>query len=342
MKLPRRIGDYEFVRRLGAGGAGTVYETKHHGAMGVVVPVAAKVLRGVGEAAGGRDALFDEARLLSRLQHPNIVRVRDLIVLQDDVLGELPTIVMDLVRGQTVGQLLKGVRVGGALLALGSIVHLLAQAASALGAVHGARDRQGTRLGVVHRDLKPSNLMVNRDGDLRILDFGIAWAEERRVSATRHGQIKGTLRYLSPEALGGLGVDGRTDLYSLGAVAFEMLAGERYVETPPGARSAQVLMALMDTRLPDRLPALRQALGVGRGLGPAEADPWVELLGRLLQLDPGQRLPDARALEVALAALQGRWPPHAGRSALTKLVRGQGSELVGPSSEADTEPFAGE
>jgi hypothetical protein len=322
VRLPRRIGRYEFLELLGRGGAGLVFAGREIGELGVTHDVAIKVLRDFHPELGGQAAFEDEARLLSRIDHPNVVRVRDLTVLRDDELGEMFAIVMPRVRGEDLSVLLRRVRDEGRILPLEATLHLLSQAADALSHVHHACDEAGQPLHIVHRDIKPSNLMVTPEGDLQVLDFGIAWAAERSVEVTQ-GVVKGTLRYLSPEQMHGTAPDGRADIYALGAVAWEAITGSRYVRTDEGRRgTAAVLGALLKTNLPDRLPELRAALSRDHGLDPGAAEHVADMMLRMLQADRDRRFPHARALAATLERLADRHPLRRGRRFLAQLVAG--------------------
>ncbi len=339
MRLPRTIGRYEFVELLGRGGAGLVFAGTETGELGVTHDVAIKVLRDIRPELGGEAAFRDEARILSRIDHPNVVRVRDLAVLRDDELGEMLVIVMPRVRGESLSALLRRVKDEGRVLPLEATLHLLFQAADALHQVHNACDAEGEPLHIVHRDIKPSNLMVTPEGDLQILDFGIAWAAERSVELTR-GMVKGTLRYLSPEQMNGVQPDGRADIYALGAVAWRAITGSRYVQTEPGkGGTGAVLGALLKTKLPDRLPELKASLADVHGLAPGDAEHVTDMMLRMLQPDRDRRFPHARALAATLERLSERHPVRRGRRYLARLVSGGSAaegvvDLVAPPKRA--------
>lgn len=322
MRLPRTIGRYELLDLLGKGGSGAVYRGREHGDLGLTHDVAIKVLSASYERMGGRAAFADEARMLARIAHPCVVPIRNFTLLQDEDLGELPVIVMPLVRGTKLSTLLRTCRREGVLMPLAASLHLLLQLADALEAVHSATDEEGRHLQIVHRDLKPANLMVSPQGDLRVLDFGIAWANQREAEKTQN-VVKGTLRYLSPEQIGGLEPDGRSDLYAVGAVAFEMLVGEPFVRTEDDRDiTGAVLGALLRTRLVHRLPALRLQLREAHGLSQAEAEHVTDLLVRLLQTDRDKRFPHARALSAALDAVAEGRPLRRARRWLGRVADG--------------------
>jgi len=213
-----KLGPYEVLSRLGAGGMGEVYrarDPKLNRELAIkVLPIA---------LSNDKDFLARfqaEARAASALNHPNIITIHDL--------GEVDGhsyILMELVDGKTVREL-----VDGGALPLKKTLQLAAQAAEGLAAAHAR--------GIVHRDLKPENLMVTKDGTLKILDFGLAKtasfggsAEDQTVSAgttgTEPGTVLGTVGYMSPEQASGQPVDFRGDQFSLGTILYEMITGKR-------------------------------------------------------------------------------------------------------------------
>jgi serine/threonine-protein kinase len=232
----RLLGNrYELLSVLASGGMGRVWRGRD-----VLLnrPVAVKVLRS--EFTG--DPAFvsrfrAEAQHAALLQHPNIAAVFDYGELEEQ--GErLAYLVMELVEGESLATLLARER----RLDVPRTLSVLRQTAAALAAAHAA--------GVVHRDVKPGNVLVGRDGAVKIADFGIAWSASS-VPLTSTGQVIGTAHYLSPEQAAGGKATPASDVYALGAVAYECLAGRRAFE---GENSVQV--AVMHIREePDPLPA---------------------------------------------------------------------------------------
>ena len=279
-----RLGSYEVIDRLGAGGMGEVYRARDT-RLGRTVAI--KVLR-AGADPDLLHRLDREARAASALNHPNIVHIYD--VGETDSRGGTHYVVMELVEGETLRR-----RLRPGPLAMGELLDLGAQLADGLAKAH--------RAGIVHRDLKPENLMVTPDGVLKILDFGLAKivaAPLKDVSAgdtlSRHGtqvgMLMGTLEYMSPEQASGRTVDHRTDQFSLGLILHEMATGRPSFrrDTP-----AQVIAAVIE-RDPEPLGRLRP--DVPRAL---EA-----LVSRCLQKDPERRFAKTDELASELAVLAGR------------------------------------
>jgi serine/threonine protein kinase/Flp pilus assembly protein TadD len=273
------VSRYRIVEELGSGGMGVVYRAwdLHLGR-----DVALKFLPPRLAEDPAALARFDrEARLASSLNHPHICTIHDV----DQHEGRT-FIVMELCSGETLKRLLEE-----GPIPLERAVDLVTQAASALGAAH--------RRGIVHRDVKPANLFVTSDEQLKVLDFGLAKLAEPHVAAeatpedsvpslaapdglTRPGMALGTVAYMSPEQALGRPVDARSDLFSLGAVLYEMVTGERAFPGPaPGVVFDRIL-----NREPQRPRRVNPAL-------PRELE---ALILRLLAKAPDERYQDAAAL----------------------------------------------
>ena len=237
----RRLGPYEIRGLLGQGGMGRVYRA-HDTVLHREVAIKALTR----DLAGDETTLrrFErEARLLATVNHPNIAAIHGLHVFEGR-----PYLVMELVEGATLDE-----RIGRGALPPSDVVPLVRQVAEALEEAHGR--------GIVHRDLKPSNVKVGRSGRVKVLDFGLA----RRVSTangaetslsgnlTREGTILGTVPYMSPEQARGEEVDGRSDVWALGCLLFEMLSGQRPFQ---GRTVTEVLASVLRDEVDlDRLPA---------------------------------------------------------------------------------------
>lgn len=202
-----RIGDYEILREIGRGGMGVVYEARE-AALGRTV--ALKILP-VHLASNPEyiERFRKEARLIGQLNHPNIVTIHGIGIHEN-----LHFIVMEHVKGRDLSQILEG----GAQLPVGFAFGIASQVAAALSAAH--------RLKIIHRDIKPQNIMVDPNGRVKVMDFGIAkWVGESVATVTSEGTLIGTPAYMSREQCLGGQLDGRSDLYSLGVVLYQMLTG---------------------------------------------------------------------------------------------------------------------
>ncbi len=255
-----RIGPYEILAPIGAGGMGEVYRAKD---TRLDRDVAIKILPEAFAADPERLARFErEAKTLAALNHPNIAQIYGLEALPEATgntqPGRVSALVMELVEGENLAERIAR---GGAL-PLTDALAIATQIAAALEAAH--------EKGIVHRDLKPANIMLASDGEVKVLDFGLAKAGDASASssadfmnsptitspATQVGTILGTAAYMSPEQAKGRAADRRSDVWSLGCVLYEMLAGRRAFE---GEDLSDTLAAVLRgdpdwTALPAGLP----------------------------------------------------------------------------------------
>lgn len=217
------IGNYRLDRRIGAGGMGVVYQAED---LRLNRRVALKILHQgfAGDDAEREQRFQQEVRAAGLLTHPHIVALFD----ADHWHGHY-YIAMEYVEGQTVREWIAANPRG---IDTRTVLDVVAQVASALSAAHDA--------GIIHRDIKPENVMVRPDGFVKVLDFGLAKLHEPpadlsqpvSVFRSRAGVLAGTIQYLSPEQVAGKRVDGRSDLFSLGVVAYELATGQRPFEGP--------------------------------------------------------------------------------------------------------------
>ncbi len=215
----RRVGGYLLERRLAVGGMAEIFEARRDdGGPLVVVKL---LLPQYARDAEIEEMLRHEAELQERLSHPGLVRVLEHG--EDD--GQ-PYLVMERVDGVSLADLLAYPDVPR--LPRDVALFVIRRVLEALAYVHDAKGADGAPLAIVHRDVTPQNILISRDGDVRLGDFGIA-RSSLRDARTRTGVIKGKLRYVAPEQVTGSAIDARTDLYSLGVVAFELLTGEPYL-----------------------------------------------------------------------------------------------------------------
>jgi serine/threonine-protein kinase len=271
----QRIGDYEVVARLGAGGLGVVYEVQHlisgrREAMKILLPDQT----GTPEM---EERFRREVQTLATLNHVNIAQLHTAFYYQNQL-----AMVMELVHGET----LRDLRVRAAI----TLPHTLAYVAQVLDALAYAH-----RHGVVHRDIKPSNIMISEGGVVKLLDFGIA-VTGVGSDLTRAGYLLGSLNYMSPEQIGGGKAGPRSDIYSVGVTLYELLTGELPIK---GANNYEIMMAHIN-QVPVR---------------PHEIAPMVPLaisdtVMRALAKDPAQRFPTAEDFHLALRAISA--PPETG------------------------------
>ena len=238
--------------------------------------VAIKVLReGFDEEL--RERFAREARSAGRLRHVNIVTIFDV----GEHEGE-PFIAMEYVSGETLGQVIRR----NAPLGIPRKLELLEALCAGLGYAHQA--------GIVHRDIKPANIMVDTEGVLKILDFGIARVGDS--SMTQAGMLVGTLNYMSPEQVAGQPVDLRSDIFAVGAVCYELLSCKQAF---PGNLQTGILHRILHGE-----PAPLE------GLDPVEGD-LARIVGRALEKNPADRYQDLGAMRRDLAKVRHLLPQEA-------------------------------
>jgi serine/threonine protein kinase len=188
------------------------------------------------------DMFLDEARLAARIHHPNVVPI-----LEVGTSAEGYYLVMEYIEGDTAARLLARAAQGGKNLPPAAAVRIALDTLNGLHAAHDLTDDEGRPLHIVHRDVSPQNVLVGVDGSSRITDFGVAHAVTR-LSSTRTGQLKGKLAYMAPEQARGAVVDRRADVFALGVVLWEMLAGKRLFKASNDAETLhRILFAPMPT-----------------------------------------------------------------------------------------------
>ena len=281
------LGHYEILALLGAGGMGEVYRARD---TRLGRDVALKILPEAFVNDPERLARFRrEAKTLASLNHPHIAQVHGF-----EELGPTHALVLELVDGEDLAQ-----RLAHGAVPMDEALPIARQIAEAIEVAHEA--------GIIHRDLKPANITVRRDGQVKVLDFGLAKAMEPPGSpvadpalsptltspATLQGVVLGTAAYMAPEQARGKPVDKRADIWAFGVVLYEMLTGRRAF---PGANGTEVLAAVLrDT--PD-LTVL-----------PADTPSSVRhLLARCLERDPSRRLRDIGEARIALEERAGSEP----------------------------------
>lgn len=242
---------YRSLREIQSGASARVFEGLAIGEAGFVRRVAIKRLRSEHLADPVQSAAFvDEARFLTAIQHPNVISILDFGVVEG-----APFQVLELVDGPDLGTV---IREGGAL-PLSLALFVAGEVAKGLVRVHHAKDRFGRPLGLIHRDVTPRNILLDKQGLVKLCDFGVAFALIKSTH-TRTGFTKGTPAYMAPEQRGGAPVDARSDVYALGRVLLEACTGQ--LEPPaPGALPPDVVALLASATAPD--PAKRPASAEG-------------------------------------------------------------------------------
>ncbi len=255
-----------------------VFVGKLHGASGFTKRYAIKQLRP--ELSADPDLVqmfFDEARIASSLAHPNICQIFEL-----GEFGGRHFIAMEFLSGLTLSQLWRAALTQGVTVLPAPVTAwIIARAAEGLGYAHDKKGEDGAPLGIVHRDVSPDNLMLTEDGQVKVLDFGIARATQPCSRRTRTGLVRGKVAYMAPEYIRGEELDGRSDVFALGIVFWELLSGRELFR---GQEDVQAMYAVLNPKLPDR-PA-----------GNRTPDAFWKIAEAALQREPTQRIPSAREM----------------------------------------------
>ena len=302
-----RLGPYQIVAAIGAGGMGEVYRARD---TRLGREVAIKVLPESFEKGSDRLCRFErEARAVASLNHPNIVAVYD-IGTQDAI----PYIVMELLEGRLLrDQLLEGA------LPVRKAMQYVQQIANGLAAAHDK--------GVVHRDLKPENVFCTRDGRVKILDFGLAKQSVSRADPvttggptvtsfhSEPGMVMGTVGYMSPEQVRGAATDSRSDVFALGTIFYEMLSGQRAFRRDTSAETMTAILKDEPPELAGKNPAISPALE--------------RIVRRCMEKEPEQRFQSVADLGFALEALSETANPAIGATEARPTARLHPSATVG-------------
>jgi serine/threonine-protein kinase len=281
LNVGMQVGRYRLVERIAQGGMGSVWcardERLERG-------VAVKLLPRLLAADPSAERRFSrEARAMGRLQHPNVVSVYDVGSADPGSGEELPFLVMELIRGNSLDLMLEKGPLNPA-----QAVRIMEQVCRALSAAH--------RVGVIHRDLKPSNIMICDDDHVKVLDFGLARLNEQEGQTpedtlTTPGMVLGSCPYMAPEQALGQRVGPQSDIFSCGSVLYEALSGKRAFDGETPMRVLQAVVKCDYTPLDQLMPDLPAGL--------------VKVVERCLHSEHSQRYPDCSELARELAA-QGR------------------------------------
>ncbi len=299
------FGRYRLLEKLGQGGMAEVFKAKSYGVEGFEkVVVIKRILPELAASDEFVEMFIHEAKLAVRLSHANIVQVFDLGIAPGTVVGGMPQpdayyMAMEYVNGPDLATLLARCRRAEVQIPIEMAVYIAAEVAKGLDHAHRRRDEQNEPLNIVHLDVSPQNVLLSLEGEVKVTDFGIAKArgalEPKGLEDTRSLRLQGKYGYMSPEHAAGEPVDARSDLFSLGTVLYEMLAGVNPFTAPTSFETLRRVQACeyppVELLRPDVPPEL------------------VALLKTAMARDVDARFPDAgRMYEALLAFLysQGR------------------------------------
>ena len=302
MPQATQLGRYQLLDRIAFGGMAEIYRAKTFDSEGRVRMVAVKrVLQHLTTDEDFLRMLVDEAKLTAILDHPAIARVYEFSQAGDEYF-----IAMEFVDGRDVRAVLEKHRQAKTHIPPEHVAWIIAHVADGLHAAHIQQDADGRALQIVHRDVSPSNILCSYQGDPKLCDFGIAKATMTRVQ-TRTGVIKGKVKYMSPEQAMGRKLDGRSDLFSLGSVMYELLTLE-----PPFIAQTEVelIFAVRDAKK-------RSA----SELRPDLPQPLVDIVDRVMQRQRTDRFQTGRELSRELHGYLERNHPAYKRATLGRYLR---------------------
>jgi len=295
------IGGVDILKPLGAGAVGQVYEGMQRSLdRGVAVKILAPQHT---ESPEFIERFLREAKIAAKLNHSNIVHVYDAGRAEADR-GEpegLFYIVMELVPGKSLRDLLQEKK----LIPVEQALRWMTQAAEGLGCAH--------RAGLIHRDVKPGNLILGPDDEVKVADFGLARSDESASALTQSGTVLGTPSYMSPEQCEGHAADARSDLYSLGATFYHIIAGHAPFE-------AESIVQVMYKHCSAPRPVLELEGDTGKGLS--------SVIQRLMAVDPGARYQSAADLLAELSRLELGLGPVASVSATDMTLAMGGPDRI--------------
>lgn len=278
------LGKYELIVSLGRGGMANVYLALVAGPGRFNKLLVLKILRDdvMTSAEEGVNMFLDEARLSARLEHPNIVHTYEV--------GECDGhyfLAMEYLDGQSYRAVQQRARASGTSIPIDEELRILAETARGLHYAHTLKGYNGEPLNVVHRDVSPQNVFITYDGQVKLLDFGIAKTSDSE-HLTQVGVIKGKLEYIAPEQIHGEAIDCRADVFALGAMLWEAITGRRFAGGPKVTEVAKV-----HARMTGAEPNVRT-------VQPEVPEALARIVDRAIALRPDARWPDAGAFADAL------------------------------------------
>ncbi|MGC4120152.1 MAG: serine/threonine-protein kinase [Myxococcales bacterium] len=302
-----QFGSYVLLHRLGHGGMAELFLATRADAAPDDPPLVIKrILPSMGENPEFCSMFLNEARVAAQLIHPNIVRVLDLGQVDDQLY-----VALEFIDGLDLSQILSA----RGRLSAPVAARIALGVCEALAYAHEAKDLQGNALDVVHRDVSPDNVMVTRHGGIKLIDFGIAKVLSQS-GMTRPGIIKGKYGYIAPEYMRGIGLDGRADLFSLGAMLYETITGAQPFERGNAEQTMARVLGF------EPLPPTE--------LVPSCPKDFSGIVQRALQKSPELRFASARQMASELKAFLDGCGQTVGAAELAALTWAPASEPSSP------------
>ncbi|MBN2694256.1 serine/threonine protein kinase [bacterium] len=276
-----KYGRYYLLRHIATGGMAEIFLSKQLGLEGFEkLLVIKKILNQYAENQDFITMFLDEARLAAKLDHPNIVRIYDL-----GKQGNSYYIAMEYIAGEDLRGIMKKISQKGQLIPIQHTIHIISSISEGLDYAHKKKDPSGKPLNIIHRDISPQNVMVSYEGNVKLLDFGIAKASTQS-SETEAGVLKGKYAYMSPEQAKGKKLDHRSDIFSVGILLFEMLTNHRLFKA---GNQLDTLRKLVYEEIPSP-----------KSFNPNIPDRLEEIVMKALEKDPDKRYHTARDFQADL------------------------------------------
>ncbi|MEO1172251.1 MAG: serine/threonine-protein kinase, partial [Myxococcota bacterium] len=285
IQCPARVGKYTVLRHLSAGGMADLYEARLLGIEDFKRSIAIKVVRKPEELTEDEAKTFvsmfiDEARVCGQLNHANICQVYEL-----GKFNGLPYMAMELIEGHSLSQVRRKASALELPIPIPFVAYVVSQTALGLDHAHRRSAIDGTPLNIVHRDVSPDNILISYEGEVKLIDFGVAFATHDHRKEQGNG-LRGKLPYMAPEQARQEQVDARADIFGLGAILFELLTGRRlYLSS-----GAELFLAAREALIPDLNRTLSDV--------PTEL---ADVVRRCLAKDRNQRYSTAADVSKALA-----------------------------------------
>ena len=290
--MPSPFGNYVLLRRLATGGMGEVFLARPQAPERAHERLVIKrILPHLAEDSEFRDMFLDEARITTQLNHPNLVRIFEV-----GEVGDAVYLAMEYVHSEDLRSVERAAKHRNVTIPLEAALQITAAAAAGLEHAHGLKDPRGNPLNLVHRDVSPQNILVGFQGQVKLIDFGVAKAVGLG-QPTITGVLKGKCAYMSPEQAAGDAMDARSDVFSLGVVFWELLTGRRLFK---GSNDQMTMRLVLHCQVP---PPSRLTPSL-----PREVD---ALVAKVLSKSAADRFPDARSFRLALEQLKPAPRPDA-------------------------------
>jgi serine/threonine-protein kinase len=304
-----RLDRYELLCPIASGGMASVWLARLRGKRGFEKLFAIKTIKTeLISDPHFQEMFLDEARIASRIVHPNVAQILDLGE-QDDILY----IAMEYLDGDSVAKVSRLSLKKGAQLPVGVAMRIIADTCAGLHAAHQLKDADGESACVVHRDVSPQNILLTTSGTAKVIDFGLVKARNRAAGETGHGVVKGKIRYMAPEQVGALkSIDHRADIWAAGMCLYELLTGQTPFHEEEDLELVKRLMG------PNPSPPLDIGL-------PA---PLVNILAKALVRDPDERFPSCSAMKKAIESAINQLGLSAENDDVADFLKNQLPELA--------------